>query len=436
MILLALPALVLLIACANVANLLLAWSEGRRRENAIRAALGAGGRRLLRQLLAESLVLTSFGTAAGLLLAAWLLEVFPALVPPGMIMLTLDARFDGRMLGFSTVLLAASTILVVLAPALRGARPDLVADLKTQAGHQRSAAQRFRTQHLIMAAQMAIGVMVVVAGTLMVRSLWHSVNLRPGFDTAKQVATFYLVPGLKGYSPETTHRFFEESRRRLEALSSVRRASYGIRLPAQGNEAGWAADVVIPGREPPPGKDAFHIRYTMVGPNYFEVMGTRILRGRGIQEADRPGRAPVVIINETMAERFWPGANPIGEMILTGLTGNKPLVPREIVGIAEDIKISDLYEDPEMYVYVPYAQDPQGFGLLLVEVKGEAESIFGAATAEIARVDPGLPILDTGSLHGHMPWAQVLVSRERWWRRDFSKAVSMVWIPTTRSRSC
>ena len=146
----------------------------------------------MRQLLAESLVLASFGTAGGLLLAAWLLEVFPALVPPGIIMLTLDARFDGRMLAFSTVLLTASTILVVLAPALRGTRPDLVADLKTQAGHERSAAQRFRTQHVIMAAQMAIGVMVVVAGTLMVRSLWHSVNLRPGFDTAKSEAALFM----------------------------------------------------------------------------------------------------------------------------------------------------------------------------------------------------------------------------------------------------
>jgi predicted permease len=191
----------------------------------------------------------------------------------------------------------------------------------------------------------------------------------------------------------------------------VRRATYAIRLPAQGNEAGWAADFVIPGKEPPRGEEAFRIRYTMVGPGYFEVLGTRILRGRGVGDADGPGSPPVAVINETMAERLWPGEDPIGKRLIMG---RKAPVEREIVGVAENGKIADLFEPPEMYVFVPFAQDRQEFALLLVETSVRPDSIFGPVRKQIAEIDRALAVLDTSTLDRHMAFVLFEERRDAW----------------------
>jgi hypothetical protein len=161
-----------------------------------------------------------------------------------------------------------------------------------------------------------------------------------------------------------------------------------------------------PGHRPPPGEEFFNIRYTMVGPDYSEVMGTRILGGRGINQSDIPGSPAAAVINQTMARRFWPGENPIGRKILTG---RQNPVERTIVGVAEDSKIADLYEGSEMYLYVPYAQHQQDFALLLVEASGEAE-VFSAVRKSIAQIDPSVPILDVSSFAGHM---KVVLYQER-----------------------
>jgi putative ABC transport system permease protein len=406
---LALPALVLLIACANVANLLLARTEARRREHAVRVALGAGRGALLREAFAESVVLALSGAIVGWLGAAWLIRLFPQLVPPAAVTYTIDARIDTRLLAFGLVLVLVATALVTLASASKSASGGVVSDLRGE----RSSSRGFRTQHVLVTVQMAIGVIVLAAAGLIVRSLFFSANLRPGFDTEKEVATLYLVPGLEGYTQEASYRLLEELREGLSGLVSVRRVSYGIRLPAQGNEAGWASEFVVPGKEPPRGEESFRIRYTMVGPDYFEVMGTRILAGRGIRASDTPESEPVAVVNQTMAERLFSGEYPLGKVILMGRTKQ---IARRIVGVAEDIKIADLYEEPEMYVYVPYAQDPQGFGLVLIETGGasEAETILPAARAEIARLAPDVPVLMTGSFDLHMRTVLYEERRDAW----------------------
>jgi predicted permease len=208
-----------------------------------------------------------------------------------------------------------------------------------------------------------------------------------------------MVPGLKGYNAAGTYRFLEAARRAAATIPGVRRVSYGIRLPAQGNEAGWAASFTIPGKEPPAGKDAFEIRYTMVGPDYFEVMGTRLLSGRGIRETDDPDSAPVAIISESMARRLWPGESPIGRRIR--MERARP-VDHEIVGVAEDIRIGGLYEAPEMYVYVPYAQHPQSFGLLLVETQADTAGVVAPVRHQIAALDAKVPVLAVSSFADHM----------------------------------
>ena len=406
---LALPALVLLIACANVANLLLARTEARRREHAVRVALGAGRGALLREAFAESVVLALSGAIVGGLGAAWLIRLFPQLVPPAAVTYTIDARIDTRLLAFGLALVLVATALVTLASASKSASGGVVSDLRGE----RSSSRGFRTQHVLVTVQMAIGVIVLAAAGLIVRSLFWSANLRPGFDTEKEVATLYLVPGLEGYTQEASYRLLEELREGLSGLVSVRRVSYGIRLPAQGNEAGWSSEFVVPGKEPPRGEESFRIRYTMVGPDYFEVMGTRILAGRGIRASDTPQSEPVAVVNQTMEERLFSGEDPLGKVILMGKTNR---LSRRIVGVSADIKIADLYEEPEMYVYVPFAQDPQGFGLVLIETGGVAgaEAILPAARAEVARHAPDVPVLMTGSFDLHMRTVLYEERRDAW----------------------
>lgn len=391
--------LVLLIACGNVANLTLARGEGRRREMALRSALGATRASLLRQMLVESAIVTAAGTLAGILLAAWLIQLIPALVPPGMSFTTLDARVDGRLLAFTALLAAIATTMVGVVPALRGARADLMSGLKSQETAFTWRGRGLALRDLLVVGEIALGGVVIIAAGLLLRSFAGSLGIDPGFDTQRSVATFYLVPGLKGYDAAATHRFFEASRQAAATVPGVTRVSYGIRLPAQGNEAGWAAEFTIPGKEPPPGKDAFRIRYTMVGPDYFAVLGTRIVSGRGILESDQPGSAPVAVISETMARRLWPDESPLGRRIRMGRA--RP-VDREIVGVAEDIRIGGLYEPPEMYVYVPYAQDPQGFGLLLVETATDVSAVIAPVRQRIGGVDANVPVLMVSSVAEHM----------------------------------
>ena len=395
---LALVGLVLLIACANVANLTLARGEARRRELSLRAALGATRVDLVRQMMLESAVVTLAGTAVGLLLAVWLMGILPALLPPGSTSMMIDLRLDGRLLGVAALLAVLTTALVGLVPAWRGSRVDVTSGLKVQSATTTGAGRGLQLRDLLVVGEIALSGVVIIAAGLLVRSFAESLAVHPGFGVHKNVATFYVVPGLKGYDRAGTHRFLEESRRAVAALPGVTRASYGIRLPAQGNEAGWSTPVVVPGKEPPPGQDAFDIRYTMVGPAYFEVMGTRIREGRGIAEVDRPESAPVAVISESMARRFWPGDSALGKRIRMGA---RPPVDREIVGVAEDIRIGGWFEPPEMYVYVPYAQDAQSFGLLLVEAEGDLASTVAAVKRRLAAIDPALPVLDVSSFAEH-----------------------------------
>lgn len=406
-VMLALVALVLLIACANVANLTLARGEGRRREVAVRAAIGATRTALLRQMVIESAIVSLAGGLAGLLLAWWIIQMIPALLPPGGTSMVLDVRVDGRLLTFTAGLAAVTMLLVGIVPAWRGSGGNVTNALKGDAIVAGPRGRTLQLRDVLVVAEIALSGVVIIAAALLVRSFAQGLAIRPGFDVGKSVSTFYVVPGLKGYDAAKTYQFLEEARRGIAALPAVTRVSYGIRLPAQGNESGWSAMFRIPGHEPPPGKDAFDLRYTMVGAEYFEVMGTRILQGRGITEADRPGGMPVAVVSESMARRFWPGESPIGRHIRMGR--ERP-VEREIVGVAEDIRIASLYEAPEPYVYVPFAQHQQEFALLLVESHADPAVLVTAAKQRIAQIDPSVPVLNVSSFAEH---SDLLLYEER-----------------------
>jgi predicted permease len=313
--------------------------------------------------------------------------------------MALDVRVDTRLLAFAALLAALATALVGIVPAWRSSRTDITTGLKSQAPTVAGSGRGVQLRDVLVVSEIAMSGVVIIAAGLLVRSFAYSLAVEPGFDTRRNVATFYVVPGLKGYDHDATYRYLESARRSAATAPGVQRVSYGIRLPGQGNEAGWSASFVIPGKEPPPGKDAFDIRYTMVGPDYFEVMGTSILSGRGIGDVDRPDSAAVAVISDAMARRLWPGESPLGKRIRMGRA--RP-IDREIVGVAEDIRIGGLFEAPEMYVYVPYAQDQQAFGLLLVEAQGDTAAVVGSVKQRLAEIDPAIPVLAVSSFAEHM----------------------------------
>lgn len=403
---LGLVVLVLLVACANAANLTLARNETRRRELAVRAALGASRAGLARQLLAESFLLSALGAGLGLAVTRGLMTLLPILVPPGSDAYVLDARFDLRLAAFVGMILAVSTALIAAVPAWRHSRPDVIEDLKP--GRSAAGNRSWSARELIVVSQMAVTVVVLIAAGLLSRSLSHSAAIDAGFDPGRNVATFYVAPALRGYSAEASHRFFEDARQGALALPGVRHASYAIRLPAQANEAGWASDFFVPGVPPPPGEDAFRIRYDIVGPDYFETLGARILRGRGVREADSPTSTPVAVVNRTFAERMWPGEDPVGKRVVMG---RKSRVEREVVGVAENGRIAKLAEAPEPYVYVPFAQMPQGFALLLVETAGAPEPIINPVRTRIAQMDASVAVLEASTLAEHR--ASILFEQSR-----------------------
>jgi len=398
-VLLGLVALVLLMSSGNVANLTLARNESRRREMSVRVALGGSRRQLLAHASSEGILLCFIGGLLGLLMAAWLVDVFQLLIPPGAVSPVIDIRVDSRFLVFTGAVTIVAMLLVGLLPAWRHVRGNVAVGLKEGTLGSAPGGRRFSIRDALIITQVAISVVVLIASGLLVRSFLYGLESNPGFDTTKNVATFYLVPGLKGYDTDATYRFFEQARLSAASLPVIQRASYAIRLPAQANEAGWASDFTIPGKEPPSGELFFRIKYTMVGPDYFEVIGTRILKGRGVTDRDLPRSDAVAVINKAMAERFWPGEDPIGKTIVMG---RRNPASRTIVGIAEDSKIANLYEEQQSYVYVPYAQDRQSFGLLLVEFDGKAAAAVAPVRQAIREIDSALPILASGSLASHL----------------------------------
>jgi predicted permease len=396
---LSLVVLVLLIACANVANLTLARGESKRRELAVRTALGATAGQLLFEALREALLLSIVAALAGVLIASWLIGLFPALVPQGIAQVVIDAQVDARLFAFVALISMLTFVLVGILPAWLNRRSDVYTAIKEESANTTIGRRRFFARDSLIVAEVGLSVMVLIAAGMLARTFRYSRNLNPGFDTHKNVSTFYIVPGLSGYNTDATYRFFETARQNVASIPGVRRTSFAIRLPAQSNESGWAADFTIPGKQPPAGELFFHIKYTMVGPQYFETMGTRIIQGRGIDDTDLPNSTGVAVINETMARNLWPQESAIGQSILVGRENPKP---RTIIGIAEDNRIASLYEDQQMYVYVPYSQDRQLFGLFLVETEPNAPSITSVVRSRIRQIDSRLRILDTNSVAEHM----------------------------------
>ncbi|MGO9269636.1 MAG: ADOP family duplicated permease [Terriglobia bacterium] len=384
---LVLAALVLLLACLNVENIMLARGTSRQREMGIRTALGAGRSRLIGQMLTESLVLAGMAGGAGLILGYWASRLVGLIRPSGM-PLHLDISFDWRVLAYSLVLALTSGILVGLLPALHACSTE-TNSLLHRGGQGSSAATSLpRARNLLVVAQLAGSLALLVVAGLFVRSLRSAQRLDLGFDP-DHVLNVTLDPSRISYNPARATEFYRALEARVRALPGVRSASLASSVP-MGPFPGSAL-VSIEGYPLLPGRASPRIGFNRIDPPYFDTMGIPLLRGRAFAESDNETSARVAIINQTMAGAFWPHEDPIGKRFsVEGTTG--PFI--EVVGMVRNAKYRIVSEEPDPYFYVPLAQDFSFRRVLQIRAIVPPESLVGSVKAEISRLAPNLTIID------------------------------------------
>ena len=385
--LMAVVGLVLLIACANVSNLLLAQAVARRREIAIRLSQGAARGRLIRQLLTESLLLALLGGAIGLLIANWLQALLPKLIPQGLFPLDLGLSLDLRVLAITLGVSLLTGLIFGLVPALQASKADLVSALKTK---DQGATGRFRgfgVRGGLVAGQVALSLVSLIAAGLFVRSLGEMRRIDPGFP-AERLAVISFDVGLQGWNQGRGEQFYRDVRERIARVPGVAKVAL-----AQAGPFGFAftRSVFLEGEEST--KNGTLMQVNTVTPELLDTMGVRVLRGRAFTEADREGSMRVVIVNETMAETFWPGQNPLGKRF--HFFGDDPV---EVVGVVQTVKYNGLGEDPKPYIYEPLAQRYVTNVTLVIRTERSPESVLGTVQKEIRDMAPTMPLVGVSTV--------------------------------------
>jgi len=379
--------LVLLIACANVANLLLARGASRRREIAVRLAIGAGRRRLVRQLLTESLVLSALGAAGGLALASLSTRLLLALQPPLPFTLELDLGFDGRVFLFALGAAAIAGVAFGLAPALQASSASLVTNLKDEGALADPSAGRFGLRNVLVVGQVTVSMVLLVAAALFLRSLAAARAVDPGVDVDR-IALAALDLDMLRYPEARSRRFFDELLDRLRALPGVEAAALAQREPLSLNVS--SSSIYVPGHQATPDDPAYSIDATEVSPGYFEALGIPIVAGRDFTDADTPDSPGVVVISQAMADRFWPGESAIGRRLqLRGPDGP----PYEIVGVSADYKVRTIGETPRPYVHFAHAQRFSAYAIVMVRARGSAAEMIAPLRQALLAAEPDLVIM-------------------------------------------
>jgi predicted permease len=389
--------LVLLIACANVASLLLARAGARQREVAVRLALGASTRRLWRQFLTEALLLTAIGACGGVLLAYWGVAGIAALLPPGVAIFA-DAEharqwLDLRVLGFAVAISMAAGLVFGLAPGLRApAAPGdvLKGDVRGSSEH----AGRVRLRGVLVVAQMALSLVLLIGSGLMIRSLAALLDRGLGFRTDRVLTLNLTLPSNRYPKPPEALRFIEQGLASIRAVPGVEAAGAVNNLPLSGSNA--RRNFTIPGRPPLSYAQQPIAEFRLATPGYFRVMGTRLVRGRYFEEGDRAGSAGVVIINEMLARRFFRDENPIGKTVSVG-DGATPAT-REIVGVVADTRHHGLAVEPVPEIYRPFYQAYWPFLWIAVRTTGDPLQAASAVRDAVHRVDKDQPITGVMSM--------------------------------------
>lgn len=372
--------LVLLIACANVANLLMARANARRREISLRLAVGASRMRLVRQLLTESLLLAALGGVMGLGLAQIATGLLASLTPPLGIPVHFDFSPDIRVLGFTLVAVLVTGLLFGLAPALQASRTNLVPALKGES--LTSGKGPFSMANVMVVGQVALCLVLLIGAGLFIRSLDEANQIDPGFLT-DSILMASLDPSLNGYSEAAGEDLFNQLLERVKNLPGVQKAALGemVSFSFGGQQNG----IEVPGYAPSE-QESMSIDYNVVSPEYFETLGIPIVTGRAFASQDDENGLPVVIVNQVFVDRYFGGRDPIGQTI--NARGR-----RQVVGVAANIKLSTLGEAPKPYFYTPFSQDYQSRMLLHLRASGNPSELAPQVRAELSALDQNVPIL-------------------------------------------
>ncbi|MGH7528825.1 MAG: ABC transporter permease [Gemmatimonadales bacterium] len=386
-------AVVLLLACANVANMSLARAATRAREFAIRAALGAGRRRVARLLLAESAVLALGGGALGLLLAWWGIGLLRAAAPEELPRVA-EISVDAAMLGVTVLISAVVTGLIGVAPALRATARDLTEPLKAGAPSAGSGGIRSRLRATLVALEVALALVLLIGTGLLVRSLWMLSRVNPGFD-ASGVATVPIFPPSPRYdAPDRAIALFGRVAEAVAAVPGVEQVALSNHVPLSG--ASLPRPIEIPGRPPDP-QGGEQVLFRTISEQYFDVMRIPLRQGRPFTAGDIATAAQVAIINETLARRYWPDQNPIGRFVTLFKSSQSRAdfgerFAAQIVGVVGDVRHTGLEEEPAPEVYIPYTVNPWAWMNVVARTAGDPQALIPVLQRTVAAVDPDIPV--------------------------------------------
>jgi predicted permease len=389
-----LSAMVLLLACMNVANLLLSRATTRQQEMAIRAALGAPRTWLIRQMLAEPVLLALLGAAAGMLAARWTMAVIftlPAWARQRADFVILKFGFDWRvfLIAFGGAILGG--IAAGMWPAIRAGRADLNLVLHEGSRTDTGGAERYRLRNILVVAQVAGSLALLVAAGFFVQTLSRAQHAYLGFDPTHLVICT-MDPHEIGYDPTRTTQFYRELKRRVAALPGVQSVSLSFGFPFLGVE--YPTAIYVDNRVIPPGQQPPSIFHNVVDPDYFSNLRMPLLRGRAFTESDDDHAPLVAVINQTMARQLWPGENPIGKRFRT-VKESSPLI--EVVGLAGEAKYQNIMEDPQPWFYVPLRQEFQSLRAIVVRSSLPPESLIAEVEREIRTLAPGMPLFNSAT---------------------------------------
>ncbi len=384
---------VLLIACANVANLMMARATARQKEIAVKTALGASRSRIVRQLLTESVMLATAGGAAGLLLAQWgisgLLALSPANLPRAQ-----TISLDGYVLCFTLAISILTGLLFGLVPALQASKLDLNESLKEGGRSSTEGRRRNRVRRLLVISEIALALVLLVGGGLMIRSFLRLQSVDSGFNPRNVLTMIVSLAGSEHSTGPKRAAFFNQLLERVEGLPGVQSASAINHLPLAGDI--WGIGFTIEGRPAPLPGEGLAAVYRIVRPKYFQTMGATLVAGRDFTERDNDTAPGVVIINEAMARRHWPGEDPIGKRITVTLNDT---APREIVAVVKDVKQGDWTAKPLPEIYLPYLQATSPRYLtLVVRTSSDPMRLAAAVQSEVWTIDKNLPVSEIMSM--------------------------------------
>ncbi len=406
LILLSAVGLLLLIACANIANLLLSKATSRGREMAVRIALGASRARMVRQLLTESALLGLLGGVAGLLLAAWAVWSLQPFLPSEVVQIS-SIHVGGPVLMFALWLSLAAALVFGLAPALMATPSNLQTNLK-EGGERTGQRGGQHVRSFLAIAEISLAMVLLVAGGLLIRSFALVTSVNPGFDPNNVTEAEVSLPQFQYSTPQQWTAFSQELLTRLHAQPGFEDSALAAPLPVDRQGQATFAFRIVGNPPLPPGKSTT-ANYATVSPGYFHVMRIPLLRGRFFDEHDSPSNPNVAIVSETLARRYFPNQDPIGRQMRFGFPPNVN-VPREIVGVAGDVRDVALSQKPGPQMYVPFAQAPLYGGEVVVRTSLSAASVAASIRQAVHTIDKDLPVTDVASFPDMLGQS---VSRER-----------------------